>query len=159
MKEMFRRFARLASVRLGSTWAFLLAICSILVWLGCGRYFHFSDTWQLVANTATSIVTFLMVFLIQNTQNRDTMALHLKLDELIRSTKKARNSMIDLERLSDDELAALHEHYLRLCTPQTHGDATSGHAASGDAASRSAAPGNATPDAPDAVLDQTDAPG
>lgn len=144
MKEMFRRFARLASVRLGSTWAFLLAICSILVWLGCGRYFHFSDTWQLVANTATSIVTFLMVFLIQNTQNRDTMALHLKLDELIRSTKKARNSMIDLDRLSDDELRALHEHYLELCTP--------GSPAPGGAAPRCAAPGDATPDDRNPVL-------
>jgi low affinity Fe/Cu permease len=115
MKESFRKFCRKMADLLGSTWAFLLAIVTIVTWGASGRWFHFSDTWQLVMNTATSIVTFLMVFLIQNTQNRDTLSIQLKLDELIRSTKLARNSMIDLDRLSDDEMRELHERYLALC--------------------------------------------
>ena len=84
---------------------------AILVWIVTGPTFHFSDTWQLIINTATTIVTFLMVFLIQNTQNRDAKAMHLKLDELIRALKGARNQLVDLENLSDDELKKLEEQF------------------------------------------------
>ena len=84
---------------------------SILVWIVTGPTFHFSDTWQLIINTATTIVTFLMVFLIQNTQNRDAKAMHLKLDELIRAVKGARNRLVDLENLSDEELKKLEEQF------------------------------------------------
>jgi len=83
----------------------------ILVWILTGPMFHFSDTWQLVINTATTIVTFLMVFLIQNTQNRDAKAVHLKLDELIRALKDARNELVDLENLSDEELKKLEKQF------------------------------------------------
>jgi low affinity Fe/Cu permease len=83
----------------------------IVVWLVTGPTFHFSDTWQLIINTATTVVTFLMVFLIQNTQNRDAKAVHLKLDELIRAVKGARNQLVDLENLSDDDLKKLEEQF------------------------------------------------
>src|SRR5213079_3039164 len=92
---------------LGSAWAFAGAVLVIGVWLITGPTFHFSDTWQLIINTATTIITFLMVFLIQNTQNRDAKAVHLKLDELIRAIKNARNELVDLEDLSDEELQRL----------------------------------------------------
>ena len=95
--------------------AFTLAGATILVWAITGPLFGFSDTWQLVINTGTSIVTFLMVFLIQNTQNRDAKALHLKLDELIKATRGARNHMIDLEELSDEQLQQLEAEYKRIC--------------------------------------------
>jgi len=88
----------------------------IVVWAASGPTFRFSDTWQLVINTGTTIITFLMVFLIQNTQNRDSRAIHLKLDELIKALRGARNSVIDLERLSDDQLKKLEEEYKKLCT-------------------------------------------
>jgi low affinity Fe/Cu permease len=104
MKDWFRRFAHLVSVRVGSPWAFFTAILAIVVWVGTGPFFGFSDTWQLVINTGTTIVTFLMVFLIQNTQNRDSRAIHLKLDELIRGVKGARNALLDVENLSDEDL-------------------------------------------------------
>jgi Predicted small integral membrane protein len=99
---------------MGSPWAFLLAILAILAWACLGPAFHFSDTWQLVINTATTIVTFLMVFLIQNTQNRDTRAMQLKLDELLRGLKGARTSLVGLEELSDDELERLQKEFERL---------------------------------------------
>jgi low affinity Fe/Cu permease len=99
---------------LGSAWAFCAAALVIVVWLITGPAFHFSDTWQLIINTATTVVTFLMVFLIQNTQNRDAKAMHLKLDELIRAIKGARNQLVDLEELSDDELKKLEEQFRRL---------------------------------------------
>ena len=102
------------STAVGSPLAFLLACCSIVVWAALGPLFHFSDTWQLVINTATTIVTFLMVFLIQNTQNRDAKAIHLKLDELIRSVKGARNHLVCLENLSDEELTALEQEFAKL---------------------------------------------
>ena len=92
-------------------WAFGAALIVIVVWGLTGPVFHFSDTWQLVINTATTIVTFLMVFLIQNTQNRDARALHLKLDEVIRALTPAHNEMIDIEKLSEPELQALAERY------------------------------------------------
>ena len=100
----FSDLARRASHALGSAWAFLAACAVVLLWLISGPLFGFSDAWQLVINTGTTIVTFLMVFLIQNTQNRDSRALHLKLDELIRSIHAARNRLIDLENCTDEEL-------------------------------------------------------
>lgn len=106
-RESFRRFSCSTAECLGCHWAFGAALGLIVVWGVTGPLFHFSDTWQLVINTATTIITFLMVFLIQNTQNRDAKALHLKLDELIRSTSKARNSLVNLENLTDEELASL----------------------------------------------------
>lgn len=98
----------------GSPWAFLLAAASILAWLITGPIFGYSDTWQLVINTATTIVTFLMVFLIQNTQNRDTKALHLKLDELLRGVGGARTSLVNLESLSDEDLDRLQQEFERV---------------------------------------------
>ena len=113
-RDAFRVFARHASVILGSAWAFCAAILIIVIWALTGPTFHFSDTWQLIINTGTTIVTFLMVFLIQNTQNRDAKAVHLKLDELIRALKGARNKLVDLEELSDDELNNLEQQFTRI---------------------------------------------
>jgi low affinity Fe/Cu permease len=111
VSDAFRVFARHSSIALGSAWAFAGAVLVILVWVLTGPMFHFSDTWQLVINTATTIVTFLMVFLIQNTQNRDAKAVHLKLDELIRALKEARNELVNLEDLSDEELKKVEEQF------------------------------------------------
>lgn len=111
MGEVFRKFANTTSLIIGSPWAFILAACCILVWAICGPLFGFSDTWQLVINTSTTIITFLIVFLIQNTQNRDARALHLKLDELLRAVHGARNHLIDLEDLTDKELADLQHQF------------------------------------------------
>ena len=109
--DWFGKFAAFASGWLGSKWAFSWAVLVIVVWGASGYLFHFSDTWQLVINTGTTIVTFLMVFLIQNTQNRDARAINLKLNELIRAVSKARNQMIDIENLSDLELDELQAKY------------------------------------------------
>jgi low affinity Fe/Cu permease len=109
--EWFGRFAAGASGWLGSRWAFAGAVLVILGWLATGPMFHFSNTWQLLINTGTTIVTFLMVFLIQNTQNRDARAINLKLDELIRVTDKAQNQMLDIEDLGDVELKELKEKF------------------------------------------------
>jgi low affinity Fe/Cu permease len=114
VSDAFRVFARRSSIVLGSAWAFAGAVLVIAVWLLTGPTFHFSDTWQLIINTATTIITFLMVFLIQNTQNRDAKAVHLKLDELIRALKGARNQLVDLEDLSDEELKNLEEQFQRM---------------------------------------------
>jgi low affinity Fe/Cu permease len=114
VSDAFRVFARRSSVMLGSAWAFAGAVLVILVWLLTGPTFHFSDTWQLIINTATTVITFLMVFLIQNTQNRDAKAVHLKLDELIRAIKDARNELVDLEDLSDEELQKLEAQFRRM---------------------------------------------
>src|SRR5438094_6158506 len=111
MNELFRHFAQRISQLVGSSWAFILAVVIILVWAVTGPVFHYSDTWQLVINTGTTIVTFLIVFLIQNTQNRDARALHLKLDEVIRAIQGAHNEMIDIEKLSDAELEELAQRY------------------------------------------------
>src|SRR5437763_4612450 len=111
VSDAFRVFAQRSSVLLGSPWAFAAAVLAILIWILTGPTFHFSDTWQLIINTATTIITFLMVFLIQNTQNRDAKAMHLKLDELIRAIKAARNELVDLEDLSDEELKNLEEQF------------------------------------------------
>jgi low affinity Fe/Cu permease len=116
VSDAFRVFARRSAVLLGSAWAFAGAVLVIAVWLLTGPTFHFSDTWQLIINTATTIITFLMVFLIQNTQNRDAKAMHLKLDEIIRALKKARNELVDLEDLSDEELKKLEEQFKQLRT-------------------------------------------
>ncbi len=113
MKELFHRIATKVSTWTGSAWAFLLAFMIVVVWAITGPAFHFSSTWQLVINTGTTIVTFLMVFLIQNTQNRDGKAMQLKLDELIR-TSTARNSFMDLEDLTDEDLSQLDKEFKAL---------------------------------------------
>jgi len=114
MKNLFRKFAQAASQAVGSSWAFILAVVIIFVWAISGPMFHYSDTWQLVINTGTTIITFLMVFLIQNTQNRDAKAIHLKLDELIRAVEGARTHLVELEELSDQELERLQKQFTRL---------------------------------------------
>lgn len=111
MNEIFRKFAHITSHIVGSPWAFIAAVLVIVVWAASGPLFGYSDTWQLVINTGTTIITFLMVFLIQNTQNRDAKAIHLKLDELIKGVKGARNSLVDLEDLTDAELKELEEEF------------------------------------------------
>ena len=114
MNEKFRKFAHQVAESVGTSRAFLIAVGVIAVWGITGPVFHFSDTWQLVINTGTTIVTFLMVFLIQNTQNRDSHALHLKLDELIRANKNARNKLLALENMSDEELVTLQREFEEL---------------------------------------------
>ena len=114
MHELFRKIAHAASERLGSPWAFAGALGIIVVWVFAGPFLQFSTTWQLLINTATTVLTFLIVFLIQNTQNRDTRAIHLKLDELIRAVKTARNNLIDLEELSDADLDSLEDEFRKL---------------------------------------------
>ena len=114
MRELFRKFAQITSAVVGSSWAFIVAVLIIIVWAVTGPMFHYSDTWQLVINTGTTIITFLMVFLIQNTQNRDAKAIHLKLDELIKGVKGARTSMVNLEQLSDKDLERLQKEFERL---------------------------------------------
>jgi len=114
MADAFRKFAHKVSEITGSPWAFIVAVGVIVGWAISGPLFGFSDTWQLVINTSTTIVTFLMVFLIQNTQNRDAKAIHLKLDELLHAVKGARNSMVDLEDLSDEDLKRLQEEFAQL---------------------------------------------
>lgn len=114
MNEYFRKFAQWISEITGSPWAFILAATLVVVWGVTGPLFKFSDTWQLVINTGTTIITFLMVFLIQNTQNRDNKAIQLKLDELIRAASGARNDMIDIEELSDEQLRQLQEAFRQM---------------------------------------------
>ena len=110
----YRWFARLVSRASGRPLAFSTALLAVLIWLATGPLFGFSDTWQLVINTATTIITFLMVFVIQNTQNRDTEALQIKLDELIRATRGAHNTLLDLEEMAEQQLDQLHERYQAL---------------------------------------------
>jgi low affinity Fe/Cu permease len=114
VSDAFRIFARGSSRVLGSAWAFAGAILIIVIWAVTGPAFHYSDTWLLIINTVTTIVTFLMVFLIQNTQNRDAKAAHLKLDEMIRALKGARNELVDLEKLADEDLASLEKQFERV---------------------------------------------
>jgi low affinity Fe/Cu permease len=109
MNAWFRIFAQKTAEMVGRSAAFLTAAAVVFLWATTGPFFHFSDTWQLVINTGTTIVTFLMVFLIQNTQNRDAHAMHLKLDELIRANKHARNSLLGLESMGDAELEAMRD--------------------------------------------------
>lgn len=122
ISDGFRIVARKTAAILGTAWAFIVALLIIVVWGITGPIFHYSDTWQLVINTGTTIVTFLMVFLIQNTQNRDAKAMHLKLDEIIRALKRARNELVDLEELSDEELDKLEQQFRQVRTrAETHG--------------------------------------
>ena len=122
VNDLFRIFARRSSMLLGSAWAFTLAMIIILVWGLSGPTFHFSETWQLIINTGTTIITFLMVFLIQNTQNRDSKAVNLKLDEIIRAVKGARNKLISLEGLADEDLKKLEEQFERVRINAEHDD-------------------------------------
>ena len=110
----FARFAQHVSHLTGRPTAFIAALAVIVVWAASGPFFGYSDTWQLVINTSTTIITFLMVFVIQNTQNRDTAAMHIKIDELIRVTSRARNILIDLEELDDKDLELLRKDFERL---------------------------------------------
>jgi low affinity Fe/Cu permease len=114
MNSAFRKFSVAAADALGSSWMFIANVLLILIWLVAGPFFHYSDTWQLVVNTATTVFTYLAVFLIQNTQNRDALAIHLKLDELIKGVSGARTGLVNLQNLSDEELAALQEEFNRL---------------------------------------------
>ena len=114
MKNKFRAASNKVSHWAGSPVVFLGALLVVLVWAGSGHYFNYSDTWQLIINTTTTIVTFLMVFLIQNTQNRDGKAMQIKLDELLRATKGARQYYVSLEDLSDDEIAELNRQFQNL---------------------------------------------
>jgi low affinity Fe/Cu permease len=115
LTKTFRKIAQRAGKTVGSPWAFAFASLFVIFWILSGPFFHFSDTWQLVINTTTTIITFLMVFLLQNTQNRDTKALHLKLDELIYVNKKARNFLLDAEEeLDDDALEREGEHFRKM---------------------------------------------
>lgn len=109
--DVFRKLATKISQIAGSPQIFLLALLTIVIWSTTGPYFNYSNTWQLVINTGTTVITFLMVFLIQNTQNRDTKAIHLKLDELIKSVKGARNSLINIEDEDDTEMNVLKEEF------------------------------------------------
>jgi low affinity Fe/Cu permease len=114
MRDTFRRFAQVVSARAGSAWAFIVALALVIAWLVSGPLFDYSDHWQLIINTGTTIVTFLMVFLIQNAQNRDAKAFHLKLDELIRGVQGARTGLVSLEQCSDEELEHLQSEFERL---------------------------------------------
>lgn len=114
MADLFTKFSRKTATLMGNSWSFIVALLLIVVWLITGPIFNFSDTWQLIINTSTTIITFLMVFLIQNTQNRDARAMHLKLDELIHGLKHARNSLVDLENASDEELEEFDREFHRL---------------------------------------------
>ena len=113
-QSWFTRASKWASHITGRPGTFALAVAVILLWAITGPLFHFSDTWQLVINTGTTIITFLMVFLIQNTQNRDTQALQIKLDELLRTMENAHTVLLDLEELDDEELAQIRQDYLKL---------------------------------------------
>ncbi|HTX36440.1 MAG TPA: low affinity iron permease family protein [Bryobacteraceae bacterium] len=114
MRDRFRNFAHSTADLVGSPWAFIAGVVITLIWAATGPLFHFSDTWQLVINTGTTIITFLMVFLIQATQNRDAKAMHLKLDELIRAVGAARTRLVHLENLTDDELSSLEQEFQKL---------------------------------------------
>ena len=114
IREAFRIFATKAAHAVGSPWAFILSVALVIIWALLGPKFGYSNTWQLVINTGTTIITFLMVFLIQNTQNRDARAIHLKLDELIHGVKGARNFMVDLENCTDEEIAAFEKEFHEL---------------------------------------------
>ncbi|HLN98251.1 MAG TPA: low affinity iron permease family protein [Pyrinomonadaceae bacterium] len=112
--QLLERFSRVVTQITGTSTAFLLALTVVLVWIITGPFFHFSDTWQLVINTGTTIVTFLMVFLIQRSQNKDALAIHLKLNEIVAALEGASNRLIDVEDLTEDEIKTLHAHYQKL---------------------------------------------
>ncbi|MDQ2869705.1 MAG: low affinity iron permease family protein [Acidobacteriota bacterium] len=114
MREYFRKIAQAAAAALGSAWAFIASIVLVLVWVVTGPIFHFSDTWQLIINTVTNLITFWMVFIIQNSQNRDSKAMLLKLDELIRTSAGARNQLMNLESVDEKEFERLEGEFQRL---------------------------------------------
>lgn len=114
MRDFFHRFAARVANAVGHPLAFVSAVLVVVVWATTGPAFHYSDTWQLVINTGTTIVTFLMVFLIQNAQNRDSKAIHLKLNELLKGVRGARTELVDLEEMSDDDLELLHAEFKKI---------------------------------------------
>lgn len=114
LSQVLERFSYKATRATGTSMAFILAVGVIVVWVLTGPLFRFSDTWQLVINTGTTIVTFLMVFLIQRTQNKDALAIHLKLNEIVAALEGASNRLIDVEDLTEDEIVTLHAHYQEL---------------------------------------------
>ena len=114
MRKIFRRIAENTAHAVGTSWAFLLALLTIVVWAVTGPYFSYSDTWQLFINTGTTIVTFLMVFLIQNTQNRETRIVALKLDELLRGVEGARTGLVELDHMSDEDLELVQQEFARM---------------------------------------------
>jgi low affinity Fe/Cu permease len=114
MNEWFRRFSVGAANALGSSWMFIVNVLLICVWFFAGPFFQYSDSWQLIVNTGTTVLTYLAVFLIQNTQNRDAKAIHLKLDELIKGVDGARTHLVNLENLTDEELDQLQTEFTRL---------------------------------------------
>lgn len=114
LSQLLERFSRKATEATGTSAAFILACLVILVWITTGPLFHFSDTWQLVINTGTTIVTFMMVFLIQRSQNKDALAIHLKLNEIVAALEGASNRLIDVEDLTEAEIKTLHTHYQKL---------------------------------------------
>lgn len=114
LSQILERFPLMATRATGTSMAFILALSVIIVWGLTGPVFHFSDTWQLVINTSTTIVTFLMVFLIQRAQNKDAQAIHIKLNEIVAAIEGASNRLIDVEDLTEEELATLHKHYQKL---------------------------------------------
>ena len=114
MRKIFRRLAENTAHAVGTSWAFLLALLTIVVWALTGPYFSYSDTWQLFINTGTTIVTFLMVFLIQNTQNRETRIVALKLDELLRGVEGARTGLVELDHMSDEDLELVQQEFARM---------------------------------------------
>jgi low affinity Fe/Cu permease len=120
--QFLERGSRLVTNWTGSSWAFAVAVVVVLVWLLTGPLFHYSDTWQLVINTGTTIVTFLMVFLIQRAQNKDALAVHLKLNEIVAALQGASNRLIDIEDLNEAELTKLHKFYKRLADMSKHDD-------------------------------------
>ena len=136
MREYFRRFARDAACAMGSSWAFFVACAVVLVWAITGPSFHYSDTWQLVINTGTTIVTFLMVFLIQATQNRDSQAIHLKLDELLRAIAKARTGLVGLEHMSEDEIKDIEAEFAAIKAKFAQRERARAHRGNGGAPSR-----------------------
>jgi low affinity Fe/Cu permease len=114
LHDAFRAFAARTSTLVGSGTSFIAALAIVVIWGALGPYYHYSDTWQLVINTGTTIITFLMVFLIQNTQNRDAKAIHLKLDELLRGVKGARTELVNLEDLADEDLDELQKEFAHM---------------------------------------------
>ena len=114
LSQTLERFSLKATKATGTSMAFIIALSVIIIWAGLGPVFHYSDTWQLVINTSTTIVTFLMVFLIQRTQNKDAQAIHLKLNEIVAALEGASNNLIDVEDLSEGEIATLHTHFQKL---------------------------------------------
>lgn len=116
VSQLLERFSRKVTEATGTSAAFIIALLIIIVWLISGPFFQFSDTWQLVINTGTTIVTFLMVFLIQRSQNKDALAIHLKLNEIVAALEGASNRLIDVEDLTEEEIKTLHQHYQKLVT-------------------------------------------